>query len=461
MSFSVIILAAGQGKRMQSSLPKVLHPLAGKPLLTHLIEKVRALNPLSFSVVVGHGAEAVQAHYDEFSDIEWVLQAEQNGTGDAVRQALPHLPKQNHPVLILSGDAPLVAVETLQQLEALSSTCPLTLLTTRLQNPMGMGRIIRGPDLSVEEIVEEKDATAEQKLIHEINAGIYMVWRDLLADFLPVMSSNNQQNEFYLTDIVNFAVQRQQKIHAIEVLEAWQVMGVNTRAQLAQLERHWQLAQAKQLLAAGVTLFDPARLDIRGHAQVGQDVILDINVILEGEVIIEPGAYIGPNTRIKDSYIGPGVRVEANSVIEGARVAADCVVGPFARLRPGTVLENGARIGNFVETKKAYIGQRSKVNHLSYIGDAKVGAEVNIGAGTITCNYDGANKHQTVIEDYVFIGSDTQLVAPVTVEKGATIAAGTTVIRDVCAKALILNPKSQKSITDWQRPEKKVESTKE
>lgn len=449
---SVIILAAGQGVRMCSSLPKVLHPLGGRPLLAHVVAAVRNLKALKILVVYGHGGETVPETIGSGENITWIEQVQQLGTGHAVAQAMPEVSDADT-VLVLYGDVPLINTETLAELISLGED-NLGLLTVHLDDPTGYGRIIRDSQGNVQRIVEEKEANETQRKINEINTGVLAVNAGRMRGWLNKLDNNNVQGEFYLTDIIAQAVADKLAIKTIHPVCEEEVLGVNDRAQLAELESYYQYKQAQALMAQGVTIIDPARIDIRGDVNVAKDVTIDINVILNGKVTIAEGVYIGPNCVITDSVLDQGVQVQAMSVIEQAHVGENSRIGPFARLRPGTELAAETHIGNFVEIKNSQVGQGSKINHLSYVGDSDVGSGVNIGAGTITCNYDGAYKHKTVIEDDVFIGSDTQLVAPVTVGAGATIGAGTTITRDVPPGELTLSRSPQKTIEGWKRPVK-------
>ena len=451
MSLDIVILAAGQGTRMRSALPKVLHPVAGKSMLGHVIDTARQLQPHSIQVVIGHGAEAVRERLAA-PDLNFVLQAEQLGTGHAVAQALPALSAER--VLILYGDVPLIAAETLQRLLALVSDQQLGLLTVQLADPTGYGRIVRGADGQVEAIVEHKDANAEQRAICEGNTGILAVPGKRLADWLGRLSNSNAQGEYYLTDVIAMAVADGLAVATEQASDEMEVLGANDRIQLSQLERHYQYRAGRRLMAQGVTLIDPARFDLRGEVTVGRDVLIDINVILEGQVVIEDGVHIGPNCVIKDSVLHRGAIVKANSHLDGAEVGEGADCGPFARLRPGTVLGAKAHVGNFVELKNAKLGAGAKAGHLSYLGDAEIGARTNIGAGTITCNYDGANKFKTVLGEDVFIGSNSSLVAPVSLGDGATTGAGSTVTTDVPANTLAVGRAKQRNIDGWKRPVK-------
>ena len=452
MALKVIILAAGQGKRMYSSLPKVLHPLAGKPMLQWVIEAAQSLEPEAIYVVYGHEGEQIRAFF-QAAPVQWIHQTAQLGTGHAVSQVLPYL-NPDDKVLILCGDVPLISSQTLTLLTQALNQKTLNLVIAKLDNPTGLGRIIRNERADILGIVEEKDATEPQRTIKEIYAGILATSAANLLSWLPNLSNANAQQEYYLTEIVDFAVKDGCAIQGVFATAPEEIQGVNTRSQLIQLERYYQQQQAERLLNAGVTVLDPARFDLRGELIVGQDVVIDVNVIIEGKVVIGNGCYIGPNSLLKNVQIADHVEVLANCVLEDAVIANHCTIGPFARLRPGSQLAEGAKIGNFVEIKQAIIGYKSKVNHLSYIGDATLGTHVNIGAGTITCNYDGANKHHTEIGDHAFIGSDTQLVAPVKIGEWATIGAGSTITKDVPPDQLSLSRVKQQIISGWQRPVK-------
>jgi len=452
MSLSIVILAAGKGTRMKSTTTKVMHALAGKPLVEHVIDTANKLKPTQLTVVTGNGTEQVQTLLDH-RNITSALQAEQKGTGHAVMQAQEVIANSDQ-VLVLYGDVPLTQQATLTSLIECGDQNSLRILTTKLDNPTGYGRIVRNDAGQVICITEQKDADEQTLLINEVNSGIMVLPSQWLIASLPKLENNNAQGEYYLTDMVALAVADGLAINTVCCDDNAEVAGVNTRLQLAELERHYQRSQAEQLMTNGVTLADPARLDVRGDVTVGQDVTIDINVILQGKVTIADNVTIGANCIIKDSSIAAGTEILANSMLDNAVVGENVSIGPFARLRPGTVLANKAKIGNFVETKNANIGLGSKVNHLSYIGDTDMGKNVNIGAGTITCNYDGANKHRTTIGDNAFIGSDSQLVAPVTLEDDATIGAGTTLCKTAPADALTLTISKQKSVTGWQRPVK-------
>lgn len=452
MSTEVVILAAGQGSRMKSALPKVLHRLAGKALVQHVIDTARGLGADRIHLVVGHGADQVRAQLSG-DDLNWALQAQQLGTGHAVAQALPQV-ADDSVVLVLYGDVPLIQPQTLEQLLAVAREGQLGLVTVTLADPTGYGRIVRDDAGRIQAIVEHKDANEAQRRITEVNTGILAVSAERLKTWLPRLSNGNAQGEYYLTDIIAMAVAEQMTVTAVQPSCEQEVAGVNDRRQLADLERWYQRQRAEELMRQGVTLADPARFDLRGDLQCGQDVEIDVNVVLEGRVSIASGVRIGPNCVIRDSRIGPGVEILANSVIEGAEIGEGAHVGPFARLRPGTVLAAHSKIGNFVETKNAKVGEGSKINHLSYVGDAELGRDVNVGAGTITCNYDGANKHKTIIGDGVFVGSNSSLVAPVQLGEGATIGAGSTITKDVAAQQLAVARGLQRNIDGWQRPRK-------
>lgn len=453
MKTEVIILAAGQGSRMQSALPKVLHKLAGRPLVQHVIDRVRKLGDSLIHVVVGHGAEQVKEQLAD-ANVQFALQSEQKGTGHAVAQALDNVADDSR-VLILYGDVPLTRPETMAELLALVNEQQIGLLTVNLEDPTGYGRIIRDQHGKVLAIVEQKDANPKQLAIREGNSGILALPANLLKSWLPQLKNNNAQGEYYLTDVIEMAVAHGVNVAPLQAACEQEVQGVNNRIQLSTLERWHQAQQAEQLMLAGCTLLDPARVDVRGELTTGRDITIDINVIFEGEVTLADNVHIGPNCLIRNATIGAGAVIEANSVIDSALVGAQCSVGPFARLRPGTELAAQAKVGNFVETKKAKIGEGSKLSHLSYIGDAEVGAGVNVGAGTITCNYDGVNKFKTTIGDGAFIGSNTALVAPVNVGARATTAAGSTISKDVAEQQLSVARAKQRNINGWQRPQKK------
>ncbi len=450
---SVVILAAGQGTRMKSHLPKVLHCVGDRSMLEHAYDRAKALKANDIHIVYGHGGEQVKATLAHL-DAEWVLQAEQKGTGHAVEQAMPAI-SDDEMVLVLYGDVPLVRVETLQALVEEAKQSGFSLLTAFLDNPTGYGRIIRDEQGAVTRIVEQKDATPEELAVTEVNTGMLAVQAGRLRKWIHALDNNNAQGEFYLTDVIGMAATSGVKINTVHPTTIDETLGANNRVQLAELERFLQQRIANELMLAGVTLRDPNRLDVRGNLTAGQDVEIDINGLFEGEVKLGNNVKIGANCILRNCTIGDNTVIEANSLIEKSEVASDCHIGPFARLRPDSKLHSGAKIGNFVEVKKSVIGAGSKVNHLSYIGDTTMGANVNIGAGTITCNYDGVNKFQTIIGDNAFIGSDSQLVAPVEVGSGATIGAGTTLTRNAPADTLTLSRSKQKSINSWQRPTKK------
>ncbi|MBY6190854.1 bifunctional UDP-N-acetylglucosamine diphosphorylase/glucosamine-1-phosphate N-acetyltransferase GlmU [Microbulbifer agarilyticus] len=452
MAIDVVILAAGKGTRMRSNLPKVLHPIGGVPMLERVINAAKGLGDVSITVVIGHGADLVRERCAD-SGVQFVEQTEQLGTGHAVAQAIPNF-RKGATVLVLYGDVPLVKTATLQSLLEASASGP-ALLSVVMDDPSGYGRIVRDESGAVQAIVEQKDADADTLKITEINTGILAAPADLLAQWLPELSNNNAQGEYYLTDVIARSVSENIAVTGVIADDPNEVAGVNSRAQQAELERALQAENAEDLMAAGVTLLDPARLDVRGTLACGADVSIDINCVFEGDVTLGDGVKIGPNCLLKNCQLAAGTVLEANSIIEDASVGEACTIGPFARLRPGTELANGAKVGNFVETKKAKIGLGSKVNHLSYVGDAEVGEGVNIGAGTITCNYDGVNKSKTIIGDGAFIGSNSALVAPVTIGSGATIGAGSTITREVSADELAVARGKQRNIGGWQRPTKK------
>lgn len=448
---NIVILAAGQGKRMYSKLPKVLHPLAGKALAQHVIDTARGLQPQKLVVVYGHGGDVVRQTLSA-PDIHWAEQAQQLGTGHAVAQALPQL-TESDVTLVLYGDVPLTQAETLKRL-LLAAKDGLAILTVNLADPSGYGRIVRNAAGAVQCIVEEKDANAEQKQICEVNTGIMAMPTARLREWLGLLRNDNAQGEYYLTDIVALAVAEGLPIKTAQPLGEWEVLGVNSKVQLAELERQHQRNLAKQLLVAGVRLADPERIDIRGQLSHGQDVAIDVGCVFEGQVHLADAVEVGPYCVLKNVQVGAGTRIAAFCHFEDAVIGPDGVLGPYARLRPGTELGPEVHIGNFVEVKKSKIAANSKANHLAYIGDAEIGERVNVGAGTITCNYDGVNKHKTIIEDDVFIGSDTQLVAPVTVGKGATLGAGTTLTKNAPPETLTVSRTKQLSLASWERPKK-------
>lgn len=436
---------------MFSAQPKVLHKLAGKPLLQHVLACAMALQPKQVCVIYGHGGEAVPQAMQQYP-AQFVIQEPQLGTGHAVQQAMPHLTDDGK-TLVLYGDVPLIQHSTLHQMQQAGEG--LVLLTVDLDNPTGYGRIVRNAEGDVQRIVEEKDATPEQREIKEVNTGILLASTRELRAWLSQLGNDNTQGEYYLTDIVAMAVEQGVAVHTVQPAQRWEVEGINNRLQLATLERIWQQTNANKLMEQGVTLADPARLDVRGNLTCGRDVEIDVGCIFEGEVSLGDRVRVGAYSIIRSAMIGQETQIAPYSHIDQSEVGANCHIGPYARLRPGTKLANDAHIGNFVEIKNSEIGQGSKANHLSYIGDSTVGSRVNIGAGTITCNYDGANKYRTIIEDDAFIGSDTQLVAPVRVGRGATIGAGSTITQDTPEGELTLSRSKQISISGWQRPQKR------
>lgn len=453
MSLQIIILAAGQGKRMQSDLPKVLHKVAGKPMLQHVIETANKLKPDSIHVLHGHLGDHLKQAMSQF-EINWVYQAEQLGTGHAVAQVLPYLPEQSN-VLVLSGDVPLIKASTLENVAAANHNESLTLLCANFNNPFGLGRIVRdGVTNKIQGIVEEKDANPYQRQISEIYSGVLCAPAASLKQWLPRLSNDNSQQEYYLTEIISMAVNESITVNSCHVIDNIEVQGVNDRKQLHDLERTFQRNLADKLMLDGVTLYDAERIDIRDDLRCGRDVVIDINCVFEGQVIIGDNCSIGPNCYLKNVTVESGTVIQANSVLEDCHIGLENAIGPFARIRPGTTLAQGCRVGNFVEMKKVTMGKGSKASHLSYLGDATIGDGVNIGAGTITCNYDGINKYQTVIEDGAFIGSDSQLVAPVTVGAGAVIGAGTTLRRNAPPHELTLTEAKQKVISGWKRQKK-------
>lgn len=451
MSTRIIVLAAGKGTRMKSAMPKVLHRLAGKPLLGHVLDTSESLDPTSITVVIGHEAEQVKSTIEH--KVQWAMQTEQLGTGHAVKEGLEGI-EDNDTVLITYGDVPLTRASTYQALLDVCNDKTIGLLTLIMEDPTGYGRIRREGGCIVG-VVEQKDASVDELTISEVNAGVVSIKGGSLRDLLSRVDNKNAQGEYYLTDIHELAVKDGLSITAVHPDDAWEVDGVNSRVQLARLERLHQEQVAEALMESGVTLADPARIDIRGTLSTGRDVTIDVNCVFVGDCVIGDNVNIGPNCLISGSTIEEGTQILANCVIEDAVVGNSATVGPFARLRPGTRTGKGIRIGNFVETKNAELGDGSKINHLSYVGDSTLGTDVNVGAGTITCNYDGANKHKTVIGDGAFIGSNSALVAPVVVNKGATVGAGSTIGRDVPAGALSLTRAEQKNIDNWSRPVKK------
>jgi len=455
MALNVVILAAGKGTRMKSDLTKVLHKVAERPMVQHVIDTARALGAEKPQLVYGYGAEALQAAMGEQS-LHWVLQVEQLGTGHAVAQATPNI-ADDDTVLVLYGDVPLTRLETLQQLLAVKPANGLAILTVNLANPTGYGRIMRAGENNsgkVVGIVEQKDANPQQLLINEVNSGIMALPGKQLKSWLSKLSNSNAQGEYYLTDVIAMAHRDGVEIATAQPQDPMEVEGANNRVQLAALERAYQQRKAQQLMLSGANLRDPARLDIRGTVEVGNDVMIDINVIFEGNVVLGKGVTIGANCILKDCTIGDNTEIKPNSMIEKATVGSDCSVGPYARLRPDSVMLNDSHVGNFVEMKKTTLGKGSKANHLTYLGDAVIGSKVNVGAGTITCNYDGANKFVTTIHDGAFIGSNSSLVAPVTVGANATVGAGSVLTRDAADGELVVARAKQRHIADWQRPVK-------
>ena len=449
---SIIVLAAGEGKRMKSALPKVLQPLAGRGLLKHVIDTARALKPADIHLVHGHGAERVRAALAD-EPVSWTLQAERLGTGHAVVQAMPQVP-DGHTVLVLYGDVPLISRATLEKLLALAGPAQLGLLTVQLDEPQGYGRIVRGRGGLVRKIVEQKDAKGSELGIRECNTGVLVCPARLLRGWLARLKRDNSQREYYLTDIIAMAVRDRIRVKALIAGDPSEVLGVNDKAQLAQLEQVCRTRRARELLLAGVTLADPARIDLRGTLTHGSDVFVDVNVVFEGRVVLGDRVRIGAGCIIRDSEIGADTEVFSHCVIDRAQVGPECSIGPFARLRPAATLGRGVHIGNFVEVKNSKLGEGSKANHLAYVGDAQVGSRVNIGAGTIVANYDGAAKHLTTIADDAHIGSNAVLVAPITVGAGATIAAGSTVTHSVPGGKLTIARARQVTVEGWQRPVK-------
>jgi bifunctional UDP-N-acetylglucosamine pyrophosphorylase/glucosamine-1-phosphate N-acetyltransferase len=452
MTFSVVVLAAGKGTRMKSSLPKVLHPIGGKPMVQHIIDTVKKLGAANIHLVYGHGREQLQNKLSH-NDLSWCLQDQQLGTGHAVQQAAPHI-QDNEDVLILVGDAPLIKESTLQQLIAVKKESDLALLTVELKDPTGMGRIIRQGQ-QVTAIVEHKDASEQQRDIKETNTGMMIMGGKDLKRWLAALNNNNAQGEFYLTDVIEMAAKEGKSIHASQPRSAIEVEGINNRVQLATIERAYQAEQAEILMMQGVSLLDPTRFDLRGELQVGQDITIDVNVIVAGKVKIGSNVSIGANCILIDSIIEDNATIHANSILEQALVGQHCSVGPYARLRPGSVMKEQSRVGNFVEMKKTILGKGSKANHLTYLGDTEVGEGANIGAGTITCNYDGVNKFKTIIGDGAFIGSNSSLVAPAIIGVNATVGAGSTITKAVGDNELSIARGKQRNLDSWQRPVKK------
>jgi bifunctional UDP-N-acetylglucosamine pyrophosphorylase/glucosamine-1-phosphate N-acetyltransferase len=451
MAFSVVILAAGKGTRMKSSVPKVLHPIGGKPMVQHIIDTVKKLGATNIHLIYGHGREQLQNKLSH-NDLSWCLQNQQLGTGHAVQQAATHI-RDNEDILILVGDAPLIKESTLKQLIAVKKHADLALLTVELEDPTGMGRIVRKGE-QVSAIVEHKDASPQQRKIKETNTGMMIMGGKDLKRWLSALNNNNAQGEFYLTDIIEMAAKEGKSIHAVQPSSAIEVEGINNRVQLASIERAYQTEQAEDLMMQGVSLSDPSRFDLRGELQVGQDIMIDVNVIVEGKVKIGSNVSIGANCILIDSIIEDNATIHANSILEQAIVGQHCNVGPYARLRPGSVLKEQSRVGNFVEMKKTILGKGSKANHLTYLGDTEVGEGANIGAGTITCNYDGVNKFKTFIGDGAFIGSNSALVAPASIGINATIGAGSVITKEVGDNELAIARAKQRNISTWCRPEK-------
>jgi len=454
MKLEIVILAAGQGTRMKSALPKVLHQVAGKPLLEHVVESALQLQPKAMHIVVGHGGEQVRSALSHY-DISWVTQEEQLGTGHAVLQAMPAVAPDST-VLVLYGDVPLTAVSTLKELVEQAGHAP-ALLTAHLDNSTGYGRILRDESGALIGVVEEKDASAEQKTIKEINTGLLAAPAADFSAYLPRVNNSNQQGEYYLPDVLSLAVADGKLVASCQAHSELEILGVNDRVQLNQVEREFQRRQAHELMREGVSIADGNRIDIRGSMACGSDVSIDVNVVFEGKVVVGNGVSIGANCVLRNVTIGDGAVIHPMSHLEEATIGKDCNVGPFARLRPGTEMAQGSRVGNFVETKKALIGEGSKVNHLSYIGDCEMAEGVNIGAGTITCNYDGLNKHKTTIGAGVFVGSNSTLVAPLSIEKNGFVAAGSTATKTIEEGALAVGRARQRNVLGWKRPGKQSE----
>jgi len=460
MTLEAIILAAGKGARMNSNKPKVLHSIGGIPMLEHVVDAAMLLEATKVDVVVGYGAGQIKAAFsaEKYKDkIFWVTQEEQLGTGHAVRQALPNLQYKGTDdlIIVLYGDVPLTKLTTLRELVRLAGNNKLCMLSLVVENPTGLGRILRNQAGNIEAIVEEKDATEAQRQIKEINSGIMVAPKSKLINWLGKIGNSNQQGEYYLTDIVALAAIDGTEITGLAINDGMEVLGVNDKGQLAALERHYQMTKTTELLQSGVTLRDPNRVDVRGSLSCGKDVEIDVNTIFEGDVVLGDEVVIGANSTIKDSSIGSGTKILTGTSIDGATVGSNASVGPMARIRPGTVLKDETKIGNFVETKNAIIGAGSKASHLAYIGDAELGESVNIGAGVIVCNYDGVNKHRTIIGNNVFVGSNSVLVAPVTLSDNAFIAAGSSINGDVPADNLAVGRAKQRNIPGWKRPIKK------
>lgn len=455
MSLDVIILAAGKGSRMYSNTPKVLHTIAGKPMAAHVLAAAQSLSDdANIHMVIGHGAEQVKQVFGSESSVSFVEQTEQLGTGHAVAQAMPNV-REGSTALILYGDVPLISAETLEKMvKACEQQATMSLLTIEMEDPTGYGRIVRDQYENVQAIVEQKDASSDQLAIREVNTGIMCIKQEDLSRWLPALSNENAQGEYYLTDVIAMAVHDEIKVETIQPQNKYEVTGVNNKSQLADLERTYQGILSQQLLARGVGLNDPARIDIRGNLTTGRDVNIDVNCVFIGDVTLEDDVSIGPNCVIENSRIGAGTVIKPFSHIDSSTLASECDIGPYARLRPGTELSNKAKIGNFVEVKKSLIGEGSKVNHLTYIGDAVIGAGCNIGAGTITCNYDGANKFKTRMGDNVFVGSNSTLVAPLDIETNGFVGAGSTINQTVPADTLAVGRGKQKNISGWKRPTK-------
>lgn len=452
---NIVILAAGMGKRMRSRLPKVLQPLAGRPMLDHVLGATEGFSQAPRVVVVGHGADAVKSRYEGREDVVFALQEPQLGTGHALKQALPALDASDPHTLVCLGDVPLLSPDTVRAMREECGQNDLVLLTVRLEDPKGYGRIVRDGFGRVHAIVEEKDASAEEKKIDEVNTGIMVLPTPRLAEWLGALTNSNAQGEYYLTDVIGLAAKAGARIATVHPEHVYEVEGVNSKQQLARLERVWQRVQAERLMDAGVTLLDPDRIDVRGELVCGRDVEIDVGCVFEGRVVLGDGVRVGPFCHLRDATVGEGTTILSYTHVEGAVAGSDCRIGPYSRLRPGVELAGCNHIGNFVEVKKSKVGVGTKINHLSYVGDADVGARVNIGAGTITCNYDGVNKFRTTIGDDAFIGSDTQLIAPVTVGAGATIGAGTTLTRNAPEGELTLSRARQVTVSGWCRPQKK------
>ncbi|MFQ3232002.1 bifunctional UDP-N-acetylglucosamine diphosphorylase/glucosamine-1-phosphate N-acetyltransferase GlmU [Reinekea sp.] len=453
MDVSVVVLAAGQGSRMKSSLPKVLHKLAGQPLCAHVVNTARQFSN-DINMVVGHGAELVKEHFADQS-VKFCTQAEQLGTGHAVAQALPNLSKEGV-VLVLYGDVPLTKPDTLQALINQVSDTSMGLLSVLVKDPTGYGRIVRDQHGLISAIVEHKDANPAQLKINEVNSGIIAVPAWALHDWLPLLRTNNAQGEYYLTDLIEMAVAKGVSVKTVHPVHEEETLGVNNRLQLAELERWHQLQIAKSLMEEGVTVLDPNRIDVRGELTIGQDCIIDVNCVFEGKVNLAQNVVVGPNCVIKNTTIGEGTVIEANTMIDDSVIGEGATIGPFARIRPGTELADGTKVGNFVETKKSKIGRGSKVNHLSYIGDTEIGEQSNIGAGTITCNYDGVNKFKTQIGSRAFVGSNSTLIAPVVIEDGAFVGAGSVITKTATANQLTVGRARQVTLSHWQKPTKQT-----